>query len=295
MKWSGGMDSVIVKGCTFTGNVAGTNGGAVEVFGLSGTYPRARVENCLFVQNAAPSGGAISVWTRSGVKSVGNTFVGNAASGGLGSCVYVYGTSSHITMKNDLLAWNGGSRPVACAFTMNVTINCCDFYENGPYELWQGCTAAGPGTNLLLDPLFCDRTGGDYRISPDSPCAPGNNSCGLIGSMPVGCGRDASAVMARDALTALRLAPPVPNPAGSGTTLSYAIPKEREGKGMRLEVYDAAGRLVRTLLRGTAKAGVGSINWDGRDNQGKPATAGVYFCRFAVGDQAETRRVIVMR
>ncbi|MFH2048445.1 MAG: right-handed parallel beta-helix repeat-containing protein [bacterium] len=41
---------------------------------------------------------------------------------------------------------------------------------------------------LSLDPLFCDASNGDYRISASSSCAPANNSCGtMIGALAVGC------------------------------------------------------------------------------------------------------------
>ena len=42
--------------------------------------------------------------------------------------------------------------------------------------------------NFNLDPLFPDIANGDYRIVANSPCAPANNSCGvLIGAMGVNC------------------------------------------------------------------------------------------------------------
>jgi hypothetical protein len=43
--------------------------------------------------------------------------------------------------------------------------------------------------NISIDPRFCDSGNGDYTIALDSPCAPANNSCGvLMGVRPVGCG-----------------------------------------------------------------------------------------------------------
>lgn len=47
----------------------------------------------------------------------------------------------------------------------------------------------GDSSNFSADPLFCAE--GDYRLQPDSPCAPGNSplgdQCELIGALPVGC------------------------------------------------------------------------------------------------------------
>lgn len=50
----------------------------------------------------------------------------------------------------------------------------------------------GQQGNFSADPLFCDASGGDYRLHANSPCAPAGNDCGaLIGALPVGCGATA--------------------------------------------------------------------------------------------------------
>ena len=64
--------------------------------------------------------------------------------------------------------------------------------------------------------------------------------------------------------------------------------------GQDLPDKPSFGRLVRTVLRGTTKGGAGSVLWNRTDNNGRRATAGVYFCRLAVGDRVETRRLIVV-
>jgi hypothetical protein len=41
---------------------------------------------------------------------------------------------------------------------------------------------------MSVDPLFCDRSGGEFTLLDASPCAPENNDCGvLIGALPVAC------------------------------------------------------------------------------------------------------------
>jgi hypothetical protein len=49
------------------------------------------------------------------------------------------------------------------------------------------------GTNLLVDPLFCDRLAGDFRLSSQSPVAAGApaTSCGAVGALDIGCARPA--------------------------------------------------------------------------------------------------------
>ena len=43
--------------------------------------------------------------------------------------------------------------------------------------------------NISLDPMFCDLAGRDLTVYEVSPCAPGNNSCGvLMGAYGAACG-----------------------------------------------------------------------------------------------------------
>jgi hypothetical protein len=81
-------------------------------------------------------------------------------------------------------------------------------------------------------------------------------------------------------LTRLALAPVRPNPISfaPGARFEFALPRAGE---TTLDVYDAAGRLVRQLVAGPLPAGSHAASWDGRDSGGQPAPAGVYFVRLA--------------
>jgi hypothetical protein len=54
-----------------------------------------------------------------------------------------------------------------------------------------GSGSFGPG-DVVADPLFCDPENGDFTLSSQSPCLPGNHpdgvDCGLIGAFGQGCG-----------------------------------------------------------------------------------------------------------
>jgi len=64
---------------------------------------------------------------------------------------------------------------------------------------------------------------------------------------------------------------------------------------VRLEVYDVAGRLVRSLFDGVAQAGRHRIAWDGRSDSGAAAAAGVYCCRLASGEFTAVCHVALVR
>jgi hypothetical protein len=83
-----------------------------------------------------------------------------------------------------------------------------------------------------------------------------------------------------------------PNPFTAGTRIGYAIPEESH---VTIRIYDASGRLARTLVDVSQPAGAYSISWDGSDRKGNPVEAGVYLYRLSVGTKTLTRRTIVVR
>jgi hypothetical protein len=68
-----------------------------------------------------------------------------------------------------------------------------------------------------------------------------------------------------------------PNPFAGSTELDFEMPA---AGGMRLAIFDPSGRRVRTLLRAWMPTGVARARWDGRDDDGRAAAAGVYFARL---------------
>jgi hypothetical protein len=86
------------------------------------------------------------------------------------------------------------------------------------------------------------------------------------------------------------LAAPEPNPAASGTTLRFALP--RAGVA-HLAIYDAAGRVVRVLLDGPQPAGDRAVPWNLRDAAGRTVGAGLYFARLTSGEGTRVRKLAV--
>ena len=65
-----------------------------------------------------------------------------------------------------------------------------------------------------------------------------------------------------------------PNPSNRDMTVAFGLPRDGD---VQLDVLDVQGRQIRTLQHGRMPAGVHSITWDGRDERGGRAGAGVYF------------------
>jgi hypothetical protein len=91
---------------------------------------------------------------------------------------------------------------------------------------------------------------------------------------------------------AARLLPARPNPAAGSATLTFSLPAAGE---VSLDLFDAGGRLVRTLVRGERAAGTQAAAWDGRDTAGRPVAAGVYLVRLEAGGRVERARITLIR
>ncbi|MFC1573454.1 M14 family zinc carboxypeptidase, partial [Candidatus Eisenbacteria bacterium] len=89
----------------------------------------------------------------------------------------------------------------------------------------------------------------------------------------------------------LSLSRPHPSVTRSGAVFAFSLP---EAGRARVDVYDAGGRRVRTLLQGVAEAGSHLLTWDGRDERGADASAGVYFLKAVGAGQEVSRRLVVV-
>ena len=100
---------------------------------------------------------------------------------------------------------------------------------------------------------------------------------------------------AGDAAKGLATAPPddytlaasYPNPFQSSTTIRYGLPEEA---AVGLEVYDALGRHVTTLVDGVQPAG-----WHEAVLPARGLTAGLYVVRLRADDFAAVRRITLVR
>ncbi len=104
----------------------------------------------------------------------------------------------------------------------------------------------------------------------------------------------ASAIGVGDGLPALatRLGFSHPNPFQAATRIRFSLAADAP---VTLTVYDIQGRVVRTLVQGVLGAGEYDAAWDGRGDDGRTATPGVYFYRLQTPDYTSTRRMIRLR
>ena len=81
------------------------------------------------------------------------------------------------------------------------------------------------------------------------------------------------------------------NPAPGRAQVELALPTASR---VDVRVHDLRGALVRNLADGDLPAGVHQLRWDGLDQSGRPAPAGVYFVRAEAGDRTGRVRFVLL-
>lgn len=84
----------------------------------------------------------------------------------------------------------------------------------------------------------------------------------------------------------------MPNPFNPSTLIEVRAAASGE---QALDVFDARGRLVRSLQRGWFQSGMRHVIWDGRDDTGAPLPSGSYFVRLRERDRSTARHVVLIK
>lgn len=83
-----------------------------------------------------------------------------------------------------------------------------------------------------------------------------------------------------------------PNPFNPLTTIVYSLP---ESGRVKIRIYDATGRFLRTVTDGIEIAGEHTTTWDGRDYKGAEVSSGVYFVLFEAGGIVRTTKIVFLK
>lgn len=83
-----------------------------------------------------------------------------------------------------------------------------------------------------------------------------------------------------------------PNPFNSSTFIRYII---AEPSDVRIKIYNQLGQAVRTLVNENKDTGKYNVTWDGKDEQGKKLSSGVYFYELRVDAQIATRKMLYLK
>ena len=103
---------------------------------------------------------------------------------------------------------------------------------------------------------------------------------------------DARLTASPDLIAVSALHQNAPNPFNPITTISFSL--DRNGPAS-IEIFDVAGRRVKTLLNQDLPAGNHHVMWNGRDDTGRIVASGVYVYRLKTGDMELSRRMLLLK
>ncbi len=78
-----------------------------------------------------------------------------------------------------------------------------------------------------------------------------------------------------------------PNPFNPSTNIKFSLPK---ASNVKLTIYDAIGREVRTLLNNELSAGTHTIQWNASN-----IASGIYFCRIEANDYVKVNKMLLLK
>jgi hypothetical protein len=122
------------------------------------------------------------------------------------------------------------------------------------------------------------RNGSDWRVYATRVSAAGLHVTGV---------QEASSPKVSD-----QLDQNAPNPFNPRTTIQFKL--SADGR-TTLTIYSVNGRLVRRLLQGRQAAGSHRLAWDGLDENGLPASSGLYVYRLETTRGASAKKMILLR
>jgi len=83
-----------------------------------------------------------------------------------------------------------------------------------------------------------------------------------------------------------------PNPFNPSTHFEFTISKR---SNVKIDIYDALGQLILTLVEGTMEGGNHRISWNGTSSSGTRVPSGTYFYRLITDGASQTKKMIFLQ
>ncbi len=83
-----------------------------------------------------------------------------------------------------------------------------------------------------------------------------------------------------------------PNPFNPSTTITFSLPAPSH---IQIEIFDTAGRRIRTIVNASYDAGLHSTEWNGKSHSNVPVSSGIYFCRLKTDSQTQVIKMLLVR
>jgi hypothetical protein len=83
-----------------------------------------------------------------------------------------------------------------------------------------------------------------------------------------------------------------PNPFNPETSIAFSMANEGN---VSIEIFNIRGQRINTLLNETRTAGQHQVVWNGKDEQGRSMSSGIYFYRMVTDEFTSTKRMVLMK
>ena len=83
-----------------------------------------------------------------------------------------------------------------------------------------------------------------------------------------------------------------PNPFNPVTNISFSLPEEVR---VTIKIYNIRGELVKTIVDEIMTAGFHTIQWEGRNNNNRQVSSGIYFYNIKAGPFNETGKALLLK
>lgn len=143
------------------------------------------------------------------------------------------------------------------------------------FNLWTSESKTGQYQQVNTAPIEAKADQEDYALTIDPPRGPATAWYRLTGNNSVG----STLILAESSVEVPALSNGLtafPNPVPGNSTIRLSLARDDVGE---VAIFDLSGRRVRALHQGAMKAGVTTLSWDGRDDDDRPLSSGLYVLR----------------
>ncbi|MBC8526506.1 MAG: right-handed parallel beta-helix repeat-containing protein [Candidatus Cloacimonetes bacterium] len=297
--------SPTIKNCTLSGNWADEYGGGIDC----AYWCNPTIEYCTISGNSSELGGGISC-TNECNPAIANCTISENTANYNGGGIYSYENSSP-SLSNSIL-WNNTPQEIY-VYSSSVTATYSDIQG--------GWTGTG---NIDADPLFVNPEDGDFHLtwanfpiqdSTMSPCIDAGDPNSPLD--PDSTRADMGAYYFDQNQQGIEQTPSLParcllyqnypNPFCTSTIISFLATDLHRLSPLdsthltgqaQIKIYNVKGQLVKQLSipNSIGNNNQSSIEWDGKDENGKPVSSDIYFYRLIVDDKViDTKKCLLLK